>query len=424
MLNITFNIMKGSINMLKKDNNLFKFATKETTQDSFFSWIINFYNVTDDELYKNFSKEFLKAIMPKDLVDKVNDIKSIDITRQFCDIDILLTLNMKNNEQYYLIIENKTSSDLGPHQTKTILYYTKLIHYLYNNKDKFKELSIDVDTVNRKYEDKVYAVLIKTTIRNNDSDDKDMIINSITTLNKEENEYDYYQTSKQYIESLSINQFLDKHIKFINTDEDLLKITNVISKYKSLDNLIESYYDSMLKNDENNVDSIVKRGYLVENKTHFRTNKLCFKCFNNDLTTRDLDNINNQSNSITLDKLNYEFNDDERKLVIVDTLNFKSGNYYDNKFEYNDDFWFEKIRENNNSNKIRYIFLFIKEIDFFRNEYYTFKGLYRFKEISNVNEESYNIWEKCKVSDNGTVSIKKKDIETYIEKEEIFHTKW
>lgn len=418
--------------MLKKDNNLFKFATKETTQDSFFSWIINFYNVTDDELYKNFSKEFLKTIMPKDLVDKINDIKSIDITRQFCDIDILLTLNMKNSEQYYLIIENKTSSDLGPHQTKTILYYTKLIHYLYNNKDKFKELSIDVDTVNRKYEDKVYAVLIKTAIRNNDNDDKDKIINSITTLNKEENEYDYYQTSKKYIESISISEFLDKHIKFINTDEDLLKITNVISKYKSLDNLIESYYDSisfnlsndsMLKNDENSVDSIVKRGYLIENKTHFRTNKLCFKCFESNLTTRNLDNINNQSNSITLDKLNYEFND-ERKLVIVDTLNFKSGNYYDNKFEYNGNFWLEKIRENNNSNKIRYIFLFVKEIDFFRNEYYTFKGLYRFKEISNVNEESYNVWEKCKVSDNGIVSIKKQDIEDYIRKEELFHNKW
>lgn len=418
--------------MLKKDNNLFKFATKETTQDSFFSWIINFYNIADDELYKNFSREFLKTIMPRDLADKINDIKNIDITRQFCDIDILLTLNMKNSEQYYLIIENKTSSDLGPHQTKTILYYTKLIHYLYNNKDKFKELSIDVDTVNRKYEDKVYAVLIKTAIRNNDNDDKDKIINSITTLNKEENEYDYYQTSKKYIESISISEFLDKHVKFINTDEDLLKITNVISKYKSLDNLIESYYDSisfnlsndsMLKNDENSVDSIVKRGYLIENKTHFRTNKLCFKCFESNLTTRNLDNINNQSNSITLDKLNYEFND-ERKLVIVDTLNFKSGNYYDNKFEYNGNFWLEKIRENNNSNKIRYIFLFVKEIDFFRNEYYTFKGLYRFKEISNVNKESYNVWEKCKVSDNGIVSIKKQDIEDYIRKEELFHNKW
>lgn len=418
--------------MLKKDNNLFKFATKETTQDSFFSWIINFYNVTDDELYKNFSKEFLKTIMPKDLVDKINDIKSIDITRQFCDIDILLTLNMKNNEQYYLIIENKTSSDLGPQQTKTIIYYTKLIHYLYNNKDKFKELSIDVDTINRKYEDKVYAVLIKTAIRNNDSDDRNKIINSINNLNENEIEYEYYQTSKNYIDGLSINQFLDKHIKFINTDDELLKITNVISKYKSLDILIESYYDSisfnlsndsMLKNDDNNVDNIIKKGYLIENKTHFRTNKLCFKCFANELTTRDLDNINNQSISIKLDKLKLEFNDDIN-LVIVDTLNFKSGNYYDNKFEYDGDFWFEKIRETNSSNKIRYIFLFIKEVDAFRNQYYTFKGLYRFKDKNKINEETYNIWEKCKVSDNGTVSIKKKDIETYIEKEEIFHTKW
>ena len=48
----------------------------------------------------------------------------------------------------------------------------------------------------------------------------------------------------------------------------------------------------MLKNDDNNVDNIIKKGYLIENKTHFRTNKLCFKCFANELTTRDLDNIN------------------------------------------------------------------------------------------------------------------------------------
>ena len=55
--------------MLKKDNNLFKFATKETTQGSFFSWIINFYNVTDDKLYKNFSKEHLKSNMATDQKD-------------------------------------------------------------------------------------------------------------------------------------------------------------------------------------------------------------------------------------------------------------------------------------------------------------------------------------------------------------------
>ncbi|MBR2833729.1 MAG: hypothetical protein IKE75_04825 [Bacilli bacterium] len=406
-----------------KENNLFKFATKETTQDSLFSWIINFYNTSDNELYKSFARDFLKTIAPKEIADKINDIKSVDITRQFYGIDILLILNMKNNQQYYLIIENKTDGELRPQQSKTILYYTKLIYLMRNDKDKFKELSIDVDTVNREYNDKVFATLIRTSIRNNNNEDIDKIKNDINSLTKNDVEYAYYQTSKDYIEKLSINQFLQKHIKFMNTSEELTKIVEVVNKYKSLDKIIEDYYrsisfnlsnESMLEKDENNVDYIIEKGYLVENKTHFRTNKLCFKCFSNELTTKDFDKINNQEISIKLDKLNLNFNDD-RNLVIVDTLNFKNGNQYDNLLKDNDNIWIEKLTENNkNSAKIRYIFLFTKELDYFRNEYYVFKGLYKFKQYDELNFERVNIWEKCKISDNGIVSIKKKDIENYI----------
>ena len=73
-------------------NNLFKFATKETSQDSFFSWVINWFNYKDKLEYNNFSKEFLLNILPNGLLNKIEDIDTIKIIRQFFDIDILFYL--------------------------------------------------------------------------------------------------------------------------------------------------------------------------------------------------------------------------------------------------------------------------------------------------------------------------------------------
>ena len=84
--------------------------------------------------YYNFSKEFLINILPNGLVSKIDDISNIKIIRQFFDIDILLVLNMKDGKQYFLIIENKTVSDLGDQQLKTIIYYTKLAYNSLNKR--------------------------------------------------------------------------------------------------------------------------------------------------------------------------------------------------------------------------------------------------------------------------------------------------
>ena len=121
--------------MLKEDNNLFKFATKETSQDSFFSWVINWFNYEDVE-YHNFARDFLKEIAPSDLVNQIDNISSIKIIRQIFNIDILLVLNMKDGTQNFLIIENKTISELGQQQLDTIIYYTKLVSELKNEKNK------------------------------------------------------------------------------------------------------------------------------------------------------------------------------------------------------------------------------------------------------------------------------------------------
>ena len=145
-------------------NNLFKFATKETSQDSFFSWVINWFNYKDKLEYNNFSKEFLLNILPNGLLNKIDDIDTIKIIRQFFDIDILLVLNMKDGKQYFLIIENKTISELGKQQLDTIIYYTKLVYNYKYNKDKFSRFEIDTNE-DDSIEKRIYCVLIKTGIK-------------------------------------------------------------------------------------------------------------------------------------------------------------------------------------------------------------------------------------------------------------------
>ena len=50
-------------------NNIFKFATKELSQDAFICWLTNYIN-TEDEKYKNVAKNFIQLI-----AHKINDIK-------------------------------------------------------------------------------------------------------------------------------------------------------------------------------------------------------------------------------------------------------------------------------------------------------------------------------------------------------------
>ena len=64
---------------------------------------------------------------------------------------------------------------------------------------------------------------------------------------------------------------------------------------------------------------------------------------------------------------------------------------------------------------IKYIYLFAKEINYFNNNsYYTFRGLFKLLE----KDDNKKKWKKCNVSNDGKISIKKEDIESYIINEE------
>lgn len=402
-----------------ENNNLFRFATKETSQDSFFSWIINWFNYKDKLEYNKFSKDFLINILPNGLSNKIDDIANIKIIRQLLDIDILLVLNMKDGDQYFLIIENKTTSELGNQQLDTIIYYTKLIYNLKYNKKEFSRFEIETNIDN--IETKVFSVLIKTGIKYLDNiNDEKNIKDSLTKLNKNDKEYLFYNECKNYIENSKID-FWNSHIKFINTSDKIESLVNVLDRNKYIDPLIEDYYnslvfnlenDSILCNKENSVDFITKNGILEENKTHFRTDYLCLMCFNH-LRKEKLKDINTRLTDINLDNIDVTFNNmSDRNLIKVLTLDFKNNNDFKNIF-IQDNIWQEK-QEKESTDNIRYVYLFTKESDCFNNTYYTFRGLFKF--LKRVNDIKY--WKKCKISENGIISIKKEDVEKYIKIEE------
>lgn len=90
--------------------NLFDYATKELSQDAMISYMLKW----ADDKYKNdesshqIGKRFLDAIFKK-YEDKIKDIPSkysIEIKKQEKNIDILCIVN----EEYYIIIEDKTNT--------------------------------------------------------------------------------------------------------------------------------------------------------------------------------------------------------------------------------------------------------------------------------------------------------------------------
>jgi len=398
----------------KRDNNIFKFATKETSQDSFFSWVIHGINCDYPDRIDNYNlaKEFLKEISPNGLKPDIDKIYEVKIIRQFLGIDILLVLNMNNGKQKLLIIENKTSSGLGDKQKESIVYYTKLLDEMRHNKDNstFKswEIFCDYDNI----EDNIYSVLIRTNLEFKDDFNNDE--NEIrTSLNRLSKDYNF----------LKNETFFKKHINFINNPEKLESLIRIFEKYQYVDKLIKDYYevllfnlenDSLISYSDNNIYNIKERQLLEVGKTHFRTAYLCVACFNNLLETPiglDNETIDTRRNDGLLKvKMDFETNSYCRDFK-VRAFDFDNGNEF-----ITDDLW-QYISKSEEKN-VRYIYLFTKKNDEFNKEYYIFKGLFRrFKSIKNNNDTYTLIWEWWHVSSmgkNGKLSIKRDDIEEYI----------
>lgn len=84
--------------------NIFDYATRELSQDAFLRWL--FENFDDTEL-KYAAGDLLNEFCAID----IQDIKDVNTTAQWCNIDISVWITLKDNSKAALFIEDKTYSE-------------------------------------------------------------------------------------------------------------------------------------------------------------------------------------------------------------------------------------------------------------------------------------------------------------------------
>ena len=171
-----------------EDNNLFKYATKELSQDAFLCWLISWYNDNNkkNQLY-TVAEKFLNRILEK---SKKNwDLRKykIEIKKQFKNIDILVNLLNKENEKIEkcIIIEDKINTK--EHDEQITEYKKKL-------KSEYKEIETE-DLIT------VYYKMIDYEEKNNA--DVEIIIDDMLEIfeNTQNIKNDIFQNYKKYLEN-------------------------------------------------------------------------------------------------------------------------------------------------------------------------------------------------------------------------------
>ena len=196
------------------ENNIFKYATSELSQDAVICWILSFYNDKNSKLY-NLAKELLSSF-----VDLETEDNKIEIEQQFYKTDILIHFP---NTKKVVIIEDKTYTSEHDEQ---ISKYEELI-----SKDK-------------NYKDcKIYIVYFKTGFYY----DNDKLVEY-----KCENKFDNFK-------SIHGEDFLAILQKYKNIDATL----DMYIEY--LDNLIEWYKpNGKFYNKNDNNEWYVSKEYIAQ----------------------------------------------------------------------------------------------------------------------------------------------------------------
>ena len=389
--------------MEREANKLFKFATKELSQDAFICWCINWFNYK--EKVKSDKKKEQLVKMSEKILDKILEntdinsfhIKEVRIIRQFENIDITLVITTKSSKQYIVIIEDKVGANLSSKQ-KRDLYVSDLIKALENNEDKQELLGITEFN-----KDNIVPVFWKTSVWNENKEE----------LQKE------------------LSKYIGKKVICINGNDTL----EILKEYIDYSEIIEDFYtclqdylriNNQLPDDEHCVNKIKENGKLIEGTT-FSKNYYVYNCFSK-LTGKEYNKKSHpQTGGIILDKLSkriikekvlnnsnkLEKRNNNKNIVAVDTIRFfKFKTSYKNKLSEDNKKWYEQVEQKNVDRgefytNLRYIFLFARKVNVFRKEQYEFLGLYkliRYDENSNT-----RLWEKQNLP-NKTVFLNEDEI--------------
>lgn len=389
--------------MEREENKLFKFATKELSQDAFICWCINWFNYKesvkgnkDKEKLVKMSEEILNKILENTDINS-SHIKEVKIIRQFENIDITLVITTKSSKQYIVIIEDKVGANLNEHQQQD-LYVGKLTKALKDNKE--KQDLIGVTEFNEK---NIIPVFWKTSVWN---EEKEKLQKELTKNTKKEviciNGNDTLKMLKDYIKCSEIVE------DFYICLQDYLRINN------------------QLQDDEYCVKKIIENGKIIEGTT-FSKNYYVYNCFSkligkeytgkshpqtggkvlDNLSKRILkENILNKSNSL-------ERRNNKENVVAVDTIRFfKFGTSYKNRLSEDNKIWYEELEQKivdkgEFYTNLRYIYLFARKLNVFRKEQYEFLGLYKLVEYDKKNKT--RIWEKQELPNN-TVPLNEDEI--------------
>ena len=174
-----------------EDDNLFKYATKELSQDAFLCWLISWYNDNNkkNQLY-TVAEKFLNKILEKSKKNWDLSQYKIEIKKQYKKIDILVNLLNKENEKIEkcIIIEDKINTKEHDNQIKE--YKKKL-------ESKYKKI---IDSEN--YITVYYKMIDYDEKQENNADVKITIDDMLNIFKNTQNiKNDIFQNYKNYLEN-------------------------------------------------------------------------------------------------------------------------------------------------------------------------------------------------------------------------------
>ena len=389
--------------MEREENKLFKFATKELSQDAFICWCINWFNYKETikgdknkEQLVRMSEKILNKILENTDINSFH-IKEVKIIRQFENIDITLVITTKSSKQYIVIIEDKVGANLSNHQRKD-LYVSNLTNVLKNNKEKQDLLSITEFN-----EKNIVPVFWKTSVWNEEKE----------VLQKE------------------LSKHIGKEVVCINGNDTL----ELLKDYIKSSEIVEDFYiclqdylriNNQLLEDEYCVKKIVENEKIIEGTT-FSKNYYVYNCFSKLIGKEYTGKSHPQTGGKVLDKLSkrileekvlnksnkLERRNNKENVVAVDTIRFFNfGTSYKNRLSEDNKKWYEELEQKivdkgEFYTNLRYIYLFARKLNVFRKEQYEFLGLYKLIDYDKKNKT--RIWEKQELPHN-TVPLNEDEI--------------
>ncbi|HQB22775.1 MAG: PD-(D/E)XK nuclease family protein [Salinivirgaceae bacterium] len=182
--------------------NIFKLATKELSQDGFFTWLIQWADNTyiqHNQQLNETAKDFVRL-----LLDETSDyqIKKVEAGRQWNNIDIWAEVN----DEYAIIIEDKTNT--GEH-SEQLERYKQIAKNHYKNK-KHKLAFVYIKTGNESS-----STLQEVKKKGYSTIDRKAILN---VFNKREVSNDIYNDFKEYM--TAIEEQTNSYTKFENIISD------------------------------------------------------------------------------------------------------------------------------------------------------------------------------------------------------------